>query len=399
MEVIAESDLYKILNITKTASLSEIQKAHRKLAGLFHPDKYQNKSNEEKIIAKKNYEIIADAYAILSDEFKRIEYNKTSKKTTIDINIHSPEKYHFEKIIKTDIPDIITQLDITIEQLYNGDMIKHNVKRMNLCDKCNGNGTSHVNGICYECKGQGSYITEINTDTINTLKCKQCNGTGINQKYKCIKCKGTCCIEEIITLNTVIKPGSTTIKPIIMKERGHQIPKNQETTNHRTNIIIMLNELQHTIFQHEILLPGRSEIDSSDLMMEIHLTFSESLCGFTKCIKHLDDRQLYFSVHHPVRHNDILVVKNEGMPYINNKNKKGDLFIVMSVEHPNTLSLSYKTKNILQNILNYKKNEMNMTSFNKVNTITFDEYLDDTKMRTELEKLKKQYTKIADNDF
>ncbi|MCI5208518.1 MAG: J domain-containing protein [Candidatus Electrothrix sp. ATG2] len=63
-------EYYKILGVEKTASAAEIKKAYRKLALKYHPDK--NPDNKE---AEAKFKQISEAYAVLSDEQKRQEYD------------------------------------------------------------------------------------------------------------------------------------------------------------------------------------------------------------------------------------------------------------------------------------------------------------------------------------
>ncbi|PIN23378.1 Molecular chaperone (DnaJ superfamily) [Handroanthus impetiginosus] len=64
-------DWYKILGVSKTASMSEIKKAYKKLALQWHPDK--NVDNSEEAEAK--FREIAAAYEILGDEENRTRYD------------------------------------------------------------------------------------------------------------------------------------------------------------------------------------------------------------------------------------------------------------------------------------------------------------------------------------
>ncbi|KAJ7976974.1 DnaJ protein like [Quillaja saponaria] len=66
------NDWYKILGISKTASMSEIKRAYKKLALQWHPDK--NVENREE--AEKKFQEIAAAYEVLSDENKRTRYDR-----------------------------------------------------------------------------------------------------------------------------------------------------------------------------------------------------------------------------------------------------------------------------------------------------------------------------------
>ncbi len=64
-------DYYKILDVSKEASASEIKTAYRKLAKKYHPDKNKGESS-----AEEKFKEIADAYDVLGDVNKKSEYDQ-----------------------------------------------------------------------------------------------------------------------------------------------------------------------------------------------------------------------------------------------------------------------------------------------------------------------------------
>jgi curved DNA-binding protein len=67
-------DYYKILEVDKSATESDIKKAYRKLARKYHPDLNPNDVN-----AKKKFQQINEANEVLSDAEKRKKYDKYGK--------------------------------------------------------------------------------------------------------------------------------------------------------------------------------------------------------------------------------------------------------------------------------------------------------------------------------
>lgn len=65
-------DWYKILGISKTASAADIKRAYKRLALQWHPDKNQDNREE----AENMFREIAAAYEVLSDEDKRVRYDR-----------------------------------------------------------------------------------------------------------------------------------------------------------------------------------------------------------------------------------------------------------------------------------------------------------------------------------
>lgn len=69
-----QKDYYKILQVSRKATLKEIKKAYREQALQWHPDKHSGEEEKEK--AEKQFQLVAEAYEILSDNDKRAAYDR-----------------------------------------------------------------------------------------------------------------------------------------------------------------------------------------------------------------------------------------------------------------------------------------------------------------------------------
>lgn len=388
-------DLFKILELEKTATDEDITKSYKKLAKKYHPDK--NGGSEESTIKFKE---IAEAYEILTNPEKRKIYDKygyeglkengnpPNNVNPLDLFAHmmqnmgmqmsgmqmfgefpgfnmgsrnsnkqSQEQQQEDIDSDSELDEnsnpminqseehknIVSKLELTLEDLYAGKIILKDVERLSECKKCKMTGLKeHVQNQnlhkCKNCKGRGLIITPIGMGMKQKMMCNKCVGTGINDSFRCVICKGKkICMETHSVVINVIA-GSYNEMPIIIENEGNYI-----SNDVRTNVIFVIEEKEHEKYKRTI-------DNKSDLNVDMEISIYESFFGFTKNLLLLDNTKITIKITEPIRHNDKFVVKKYGMPNIEGK-QKGNLIINITTSHPKLLTLTPENKQKLSGIL------------------------------------------------
>lgn len=334
--MVKETGYYDILGVGPEATPHELKKAYRKLALKYHPDK--NPDEGEK------FKAISQAYEVLADEKKRKLYDQGGEQAIKEGGtgggggFHSPMDIFdmFFHTGRTRGPrrgkDVVHQLKVTLEDLYNGTTRKLALQKNVICAKCEGyGGKKGAMEKCGPCRGSGMQVRihQLAPGMVQQIQsvCSDCRGEGtrINPKDRCKNCQGKKVLRERKILEVHIDKGMKDGQQIKFNGEGDQEPELEAG-----DIIIVLDESEHEIFK-------RRNRDDLHLTMEIDLV--EALCGFKRVVHTLDQRDLIITSFpgDVIKHNDVKCVRNEGMPHHKNPCEKGNLVIQFMVRFPDSL--------------------------------------------------------------
>jgi len=120
---------YRILNVTRDATLAEIKEAYRKLVSGLHPDKHSDVDKEEQL------KVINAAYNLLKRPESRRQYDQTGRVDSGQPDIQDmAESAIFNMAVEILESSAVTQqLSDTISQRVRGDMVNINT----LINNCN----------------------------------------------------------------------------------------------------------------------------------------------------------------------------------------------------------------------------------------------------------------------
>lgn len=332
-KMVVETKFYDILGVPPDATSDQLKKSYRKLALKFHPDK--NPEGGER------FKEISQAYEVLSDEKKRKIYDQGGEQALKEGGaggeFHSPFDI-FDMFFgggrkrrpgeKPRGRDIVHQLKVTLEELYNSSTRKLAVQRNIICETCNGIGGKEGSvEKCKPCQGTGIVIKlrQIGPGMVQQIQqpCHECRQTGekIKDKDKCKTCNGNKVVKEKKILECFVAKGMRDGQKITFPGESDQAPGTEPG-----DIVVVLDEQEHPVFVR----------DGINLQIKMKITLSEALCGFQRLVHTLDDRTLLVKSHpgQVIKPGEIKCIEGEGMPLKKHKGEKGSLIIKFDVEFP-----------------------------------------------------------------
>lgn len=314
----ADSDYYTILEVTRTATKAQISKNFRKLSLKYHPDRNQTEEGQE--MMKK----ITEAYTVLKDDNKRKEYDIYGKQGPPKFNeytggfgpfggytqMHKPHKKQYPTVVS---------VDVTLEEMYIGGVIKREIEVNQFCMTCNRTGfADKVFHVCKHCNGAQRVPEPVKPGCKPTGKlviCRPCFSSGKSHDHKhCEICKSFGNMEVKKIIDVKLNKFHIDDEYLLYPRMGDQIEGGYK------DLVVNLNIKKHPLF----------ELERGNLILKMKLTLAEAICGFSKKMPFLDGTELIIEYDKLLRDKDIKQVPGKGW-------NGNSLFVVFSVEETTLL--------------------------------------------------------------
>ena len=342
---------YETLECQKGATAEILKTSYRKLAMRFHPDK-----NPGDHTAEVKFKEINEAYDVLKDEQKRAAYDRfghaafeggmgaAGARGGNPFGDFGSFGDVFEDLFGSMMggmargkrqnrgQDLRYNLNISLEEAYNGRSAEIKVPTQVACETCTGSGVEpgHSAETCPTCAGHGKVRATQGFFTIERT-CSSCRGAGKIIRNPCKTCRGSGLVHKDRMLNVDVPPGV---------EEGTRIRLSGEGAagingGPAGDLYIFLSVTEHAIFQR----------DGHDLHCRAPVSFVMAAMGGSIEVPTLDGGRSKVSIPEGTQPGRQFRLRGKGMPILRSA-QKGDLYVELAVETP--VKLTKRQKELLR---------------------------------------------------
>ncbi len=342
-------DYYEVLGVAKNADDAAIKKAYRVLAKKYHPD--MNPGDKE---AEKKFKEASEAYAILSDPEKRRQYDQFGH-AAFEGGAGGAGGFDFSSMDFGDIfgdifgdffgggsrrasngpmrgANVRASVRISFEEAVFGCEKELELVLKDECPNCHGSGAKPgtTPETCTKCGGKGKvmYTQQSLFGMVqNVQTCPDCNGTGKIVREKCPQCHGNGFVSNKKKISVSIPAGIDNGQSVRIREKG------EPGTNGgpRGDLLVEVLISSHPIFQRQDM----------NIYSTAPISFAQAALGGEIRISTIDGDVLY-TVKPGTQTDTRIRLKGKGVPSLRNKNVRGDQYVTLVVQVPDSLSADAK---------------------------------------------------------
>ena len=342
-------DYYEVLGVSKNASKAEIKDAYRKLAMQYHPDRNKAADAEDK------FKEISEAYAVLSDDQKRQQYDTLGhagfdqRYTAEDIfrgadfeTIFRDIGFGFGDLFRTFFgggfgggfrqrnnrgQDIGYELEITLEEAAKGTEKEIVVPRTEKCEVCDGSGASAgtLPKTCPKCKGAGQIRNTRSNGFLTYVQvtpCSECRGRGKIIESPCNKCHGTGLVKKRRKINVKIPEGIDEGYQLRLRGEGEMAPN----AGAPGDLYVLVHIARHELFMRE----------GDNLWHVLMIGYPQAALGTEVSVPTLDGSATV-KIKPGTQAGETIRLKGKGMPHFRGYGK-GDLLVRVGISVPEKLT-------------------------------------------------------------
>ena len=338
-------DYYEVLGVSRNRSTAEIKQAYRRLARQYHPD--VNNGDPQ---AEEKFKEISEAYAVLSNEEKRMQYDQFGFSSSLfdGVNFDSVfSEFGFGDIFdmffgstfgggfsaqtrtrrRSRGSDVAAEVVLDFKEAAFG--VKKEIEYFTdiLCEVCEGKGSKSESGIitCEVCHGTGQ--VRVSRDTflgslITTSTCGSCNGAGTIIKEPCEKCSGRGYYKSKKKIVVDIPSGIASGNQLRVAGKGNSRGSNSIPGD----LIITVKVKPHPSLKR----------DGDNVVTFVDISFAQAALGTKLRIETLDGEE-EITVKPGTQPGTKIFLKSRGIMPLNGY-RRGDHIIHINVKIPTNLS-------------------------------------------------------------
>ncbi len=365
-------DYYDILGISRDATKSKIRDAYRKLAFKYHPDRNKDSGAEEK------FKEISEAYAVLSDDEKRRQYDQfghagiSGKYTWDDIyrGVDFDEIFRdmgfgfggFDSIFDmffrgaprrrgpTKGRDLRYDLEITLEEAAGGLSTQIEIPRRETCETCRGTGAKAGTEprTCPDCQGAGQ-VRNVRatgfTRFVQITTCNKCRGNGRIIDTPCNICNGTGTVQRRRKIDITIPAGVDTGSHLRLSGQGEATPG----AGPPGDLYVVIHVRPHQHFKRS----------GNDIIYEMEIGYAQAALGAKVEVQTLNGKA-ELKIPRGTQPGTIFRLRGRGMPSLHG-GRKGDELVRVNLRVPK--KLSKKQKELLKELAKESGEEVETRGF------------------------------------
>ncbi len=343
---------YETLGVGRQAGDTEIKSAYRKLAMKYHPDR--NPGDED---AEIQFKEINEAYEALKDPQKRAAYDQFGHAAFDGSAGMGGGGHGFGADFATSMSDIFDDLfgefmggrrggrsnrmrgadlrynlEITLEEAYDGKSAELRVPTSVPCETCSGSGAKPGTSpaTCQMCHGHGKVRASQGFFSIER-SCPNCQGRGEVIETPCGDCGGSGRVTHERSLSINVPPGVEDGTRIRLSGEGEAGLRGGPPGD----LYIFLSVKPHDIFQR----------DGADLFCRVPVSITTAALGGQFEVPNLDGGRSRVKVPAGTQSGKQFRLRGKGMPILRSK-QVGDLYVQTVVETP--VNLSRRQKELLE---------------------------------------------------
>lgn len=346
-------DYYQVLGVDKSASADDIKKAYRKLAMKYHPDRNPgDKSAEEK------FKEVGEAYEVLSDADKRSRYDSYGF-AGVDPNFNPNAGGGFgggfggagfdfgdifgdffgggtsSRSASQNAPrrgeNVMARLELTFEEAAFGCEKEVSAPRIENCPTCHGTGSADGQiETCSRCHGTGQEqvvqsFMGMRMQTATT--CSQCGGRGKIIKTPCSTCKGKGKVRKNNRVKVTVPAGIDNGQTLRVRSEGC-VGANGGPNG---DLLVEVRVRAHETFVR----------DGYDIRCAVPISFTQAALGAEIQVPTLEGNVPY-TIPEGTQTGKEFVIRDKGIPELNNSRRRGNLRFTVVVETPTKLTREQK---------------------------------------------------------